>query len=38
MKITKNSAVTVRYKVSNAQGKVLEESKEPMAYLHGGYG
>jgi FKBP-type peptidyl-prolyl cis-trans isomerase SlyD len=38
MKITKNSAVTVRYKVSNAQGKVLEESQEPMAYLHGGYG
>jgi len=38
MKITKDSAVTVRYKVANAQGKVLEESKEPMAYLHGGYG
>jgi len=38
MKISKNSAVTVRYKVSNAQGKVLEESQEPMAYLHGGYG
>jgi FKBP-type peptidyl-prolyl cis-trans isomerase SlyD len=38
MKITKDSAVTVQYKVANAQGKVLEESKEPMAYLHGGYG
>jgi FKBP-type peptidyl-prolyl cis-trans isomerase SlyD len=38
MKITKDSAVTLNYKVANTQGKVLEESKEPMAYLHGGYG
>jgi FKBP-type peptidyl-prolyl cis-trans isomerase SlyD len=38
MKISKDSAVTVHYKVANAQGKLLEESKEPMAYLHGGYG
>ena len=38
MKITKDSAVTLHYKVANTQGKVLEESKEPMAYLHGGYG
>ena len=38
MKITKDSAVTLHYKVANSQGKVLEESKEPMAYLHGGYG
>jgi len=38
MKIEKNTAVTLRYKVSDAQGKLLEESKEPMVYLHGGYG
>ena len=38
MKITKDSAVTIHYKVANAQGKLLEESKEPMSYLHGGYG
>lgn len=38
MKIEKNTAVTIRYKISDAQGKLLEESKEPMAYLHGGYG
>ena len=38
MKIAKDSAVTLHYKVRNAIGKVLEESKEPMAYLHGGYG
>ena len=38
MKIAKDSAVTLHYKVRNATGKVLEESKEPMSYLHGGYG
>lgn len=38
MKIEKNTAVTLSYKVADTQGKVLEESKEPMAYLHGGYG
>lgn len=38
MKIDKNSAVTLRYKVADAKGKLLEESKTPMVYLHGGYG
>jgi FKBP-type peptidyl-prolyl cis-trans isomerase SlyD len=38
MKIEKNSAVTLRYTVSETTGKLLEESKEPMSYLHGGYG
>lgn len=38
MKITKDTAVTLRYKLSDTLGKVLEESKEPVAYLHGGYG
>ncbi|WP_342618695.1 peptidylprolyl isomerase [Rhodoferax sp. GW822-FHT02A01] len=38
MKIEKNSAVTLRYTVSEITGKLLEESKEPMSYLHGGYG
>jgi len=38
MKIEKNSAVTLRYSVSELNGKLLEESKEPMSYLHGGYG
>jgi FKBP-type peptidyl-prolyl cis-trans isomerase SlyD len=37
MKIEKNTAVTLRYKVADNQGKVLEESTEPMVYLHGGY-
>jgi FKBP-type peptidyl-prolyl cis-trans isomerase SlyD len=38
MKIDKDTAVTLRYKVADTQGKLLEESKEPMVYLHGGYG
>jgi FKBP-type peptidyl-prolyl cis-trans isomerase SlyD len=38
MKIEKNSAVTLNYKVTDLQGKVLDESKAPMVYLHGGYG
>lgn len=37
MKIEKNTAVTLRYKVTDLLGKVLEESTEPMVYLHGGY-
>jgi FKBP-type peptidyl-prolyl cis-trans isomerase SlyD len=38
MKIEKNTAVTIRYKISDTRGLLIEESKEPMAYLHGGYG
>lgn len=37
MKIEKDTAVTLRFKVADSQGKLLEESKEPMVYLHGGY-
>ena len=38
MKIEKNTAVSLRFKVADALGKVLEESADPMVYLHGGYG
>ncbi|MDB5929159.1 MAG: peptidylprolyl isomerase, FKBP-type [Polaromonas sp.] len=38
MKIEKNTAVTLRFKLSDAQGKLIEDDKEPMVYLHGGYG
>src|SRR4051812_44296788 len=38
MKIAKNTAVTLRFKVSDAQGKSIEDGKEPMVYLHDGYG
>lgn len=37
MKIEKNTVVTLQYKVSDAQGKLIEQSKAPMVYLHGGY-
>ncbi len=37
MKIAKNTVVTVHYKLSDAQGNVIEESRDPMVYLHGGY-
>lgn len=37
MKITKNTVVTVKYKLSDTQGNVIEDTNEPMIYLHGGY-
>ncbi|HBD35030.1 MAG TPA: peptidylprolyl isomerase, partial [Cupriavidus sp.] len=37
MKIAKNTVVSVVYKLSDAQGNLIEESDEPMVYLHGGY-
>lgn len=37
MKIAKNTVVTLQYKLSDAQGNLIEESREPMVYLHGGY-
>jgi FKBP-type peptidyl-prolyl cis-trans isomerase SlyD len=38
MNITKDTVVTLSYRVLDAQGKLLEASEQPMAYLHGGYG
>ena len=37
MKIAKNTVVTVNYKLSDAQDNLIEEGREPMVYLHGGY-
>lgn len=37
MKITKNTVVTVHYKLSDAQDNLLEDGQEPIIYLHGGY-
>ena len=37
MKIEKNTAVTLRYKLSDLLGKLIEQSQAPMVYLHGGY-
>ena len=39
MKIQKDTAVTLNYKVTDTAGKLLDQSGDhPMAYLHGGYG
>lgn len=37
MNISKDTVVTLHYKLSDAQGNLIEESSEPMVYLHGGY-
>jgi FKBP-type peptidyl-prolyl cis-trans isomerase SlyD len=37
MKIEKDTVVTLRYKVAEANGRLIEESRDPMVYLHGGY-
>jgi FKBP-type peptidyl-prolyl cis-trans isomerase SlyD len=37
MRIAKDTVVTLTYKVADPQGRLLEQSKEPLAYLHGGY-
>jgi FKBP-type peptidyl-prolyl cis-trans isomerase SlyD len=37
MKIDKDTVVTLSYKVAEANGKLIEASREPMVYLHGGY-
>ncbi|HEY8050379.1 MAG TPA: peptidylprolyl isomerase [Ramlibacter sp.] len=37
MKIEKDTVVTLKYKVAEPGGKLIEESRAPMVYLHGGY-
>jgi FKBP-type peptidyl-prolyl cis-trans isomerase SlyD len=37
MQVAMNTVVTMSYQLFNANGDLLEESKEPVAYLHGGY-
>jgi FKBP-type peptidyl-prolyl cis-trans isomerase SlyD len=37
MKIAKDTVVTLKYRVAESSGKLIEESREPMVYLHGGY-
>jgi FKBP-type peptidyl-prolyl cis-trans isomerase SlyD len=35
--IVKNTIVTINYTVSDLEGNLLEESEEPVSYLHGDY-
>ena len=37
MRIAKDTAVTLRYKILNDKGKLIEDARQPMVYLHGGY-
>lgn len=37
MKITENTAVTLRMKVTDSQGLVYDDGKKPVSYLHGDY-
>jgi FKBP-type peptidyl-prolyl cis-trans isomerase SlyD len=37
MKIEKNTVVSLRYKLTDAQNNTIEEPDSPMVYLHGGY-
>ncbi|MGL6070927.1 FKBP-type peptidyl-prolyl cis-trans isomerase [Craterilacuibacter sp.] len=37
MKITQNTAVTLRMKVTDNRGLVYEDGKTPVSYLHGDY-
>jgi FKBP-type peptidyl-prolyl cis-trans isomerase SlyD len=39
MKISQNTVVTLRYRITDLKtGKLLEDGRQPNAYLHGGYG
>ena len=37
MQIAKNTVVSLTYRLTNAEGKLIEETDHPISYLHGGY-
>lgn len=37
MQIAKDTVVTITYSLADSQGNLIEESREPVSYLHGGY-
>lgn len=37
MKIKMNNLVTISFELKDADGNILEKSKEPIEYLHGGH-
>lgn len=37
MEIGKNTVVTLNYRVSDPDGKVIDAGTQPLVYLHGGY-
>lgn len=38
MQIGKNSVVTLNYQLFGTHGELIEETADPVEYLHGGYG
>lgn len=38
MQITKDTVVTLQYRVTDSDGGIVDEGKHPLTYLHGGYG
>lgn len=37
MQIVKDTVVSITYQLADTAGKILEETEEPISYLHGGY-
>lgn len=37
MQVAKNSVITLEYHVTDPDGEVVDEGREPLIYLHGGY-
>lgn len=37
MQITQNTIVTLEYTVKDTDGELIDEGKEPLTYVHGGY-
>lgn len=37
MEIIKNTVVTLQYTVTDSDGNVIDDGKNPLVYLHGGY-
>ena len=38
MQITKDTVVTLTYRVTDSDGAIVDDGKHPLTYLHGGYG
>lgn len=38
MQIAKNTVVTLKYQLFGTDGELIEQTEQPVEYLHGGYG
>ena len=37
LQVAKNTVITLDYHVTNPDGEVVDEGRDPIIYLHGGY-